>query len=82
MNRAKALASWGWERNAASLTMIVLGAVWLQWLMGPRWAAMAYGPICSHTALSGLHCPACYAAVAMIATGIGTALWGWVGRAR
>jgi hypothetical protein len=74
MGRAKALASWAWERNAVALTIIVLGAVWLDWLMGPRWAAMALAPICTHTAPSGLHCPACYAAVSLIGVGLGLAL--------
>ena len=81
MGRAKALVDGKWERNAAAITTIAVGAAWLAWLMGPSFvafgAALTYGPICSHAAPFGAHCPACYAAVALI--GLGMAL-GFSGR--
>lgn len=77
MGRAKALIAATRERNAAAITMTAVGAAWLTWLMGPSLAALGtaltYGPICSHAALFGAHCPACYAAVALIGMGVALA---------
>ena len=80
MGRAKALVAGTRERNAAAITMIAIGAAWLTWLMGPSLAAfgaaLTYGPICSHAAPFGAHCPACYAAIALIGMGMGLAFSG------
>ena len=74
MGRAKALVEGKWERNATAITMVAVGAAWLAWLMGPNLAtvgvALAYGPICSHAAPFGAHCPACYVAVTLIGMGM------------
>ena len=72
MSRAKALGMDWPERTAVSVLMISVGAVWLGWLMTPRWAALASGPICGHTAFFGAHCPTCWAALSLI--GVGGAL--------
>jgi hypothetical protein len=72
MGRAKASGTDWPEQTAISVLMISLGAVWLGWLMAPRWAALASGPICSHTAFFGAQCPACWAALCLI--GVGGAL--------
>ncbi len=56
---------------AASLTTI--GGVWYAALMRGIWAAEALGPICRHGGPLALHCPACYAALAMILAGVGLA---------
>jgi len=56
---------------AASLT--ALGGVWYMALMRGIWAAEALGPVCRHSGPLALHCPACYAALAMILAGVGLA---------
>jgi hypothetical protein len=53
---------------AASLTAV--GGLWYATLMRGLWAAEALGPICRHGGLLAVHCPACYAALAMAAAGV------------
>ena len=50
------------------------GIVWIDQLMRPRWMAAMLGPICGHAGALALHCPACYAAAALIVAGVGLAL--------
>ena len=56
---------------AASLTAV--GGLWYAALMRGIWAAEALGPICRHGGPLALHCPACYAAIAMAMAGVGLA---------
>lgn len=49
---------------------LVAGATWYVVLMRPIVAAAAYGPICRHGGLLALHCPACYAALALAGLGL------------
>jgi len=48
-----------------------VGAVWYAILMRPVTDAAAFGPICHHGGSLALHCPACYAALALGALGLG-----------
>jgi len=56
---------------AAGGLAFVVGGAWYAILMRRIWAAAAYGPICGHAKGIGLHCPACYAALALIGLGLG-----------
>ena len=58
------------DRLAASVLLIAAGFAWLYLTMHLRLAASALGPICGHVGLFVLHCPACFAAAAMIAAGV------------
>ena len=54
---------------AASLTAV--GGLWYAALMREIWAAEAFGPVCRHGGGPlALHCPACYAALAMVLAGV------------
>jgi hypothetical protein len=56
--------------------LVVGGTAWYAELMSPVWAAEALGPICAHAGALALHCPACYAALAMVGAGLGLATLG------
>lgn len=60
--------------QAAGVLLIVSGSAWLYMTMHLRLAASALGPICGHSGPFVLHCPACYAAAAMIAAGFAIAV--------
>lgn len=49
---------------------LAFGAVWYAVLMRPVWAASSLGPICGHQGALLLHCPACYAAMTLMAAGV------------
>lgn len=55
----------------AGLTAFGGGIAWYAVLMRRTAVAAAYGPICGHASLAGLHCPSCYAALSMAAAGLG-----------
>ena len=57
-------------RLAIAALLTGSGIAWIDLLMRPRWAASALGPICSHAGLLAPHCPACYAAAALVAAGM------------
>jgi hypothetical protein len=59
------------QRLAAGGLAVIGGAGWYGFLMRRIWAATAYGPICGHASGMGLHCPACYGALALILLGFG-----------
>ena len=46
-----------------------LGGLWYADLMRGPWAAAALGPVCHHGGPLALHCPSCYAALAVMALG-------------
>lgn len=52
----------------------LVGAVWYAALMQPVIRAGQLGPICSHAGSLALHCPSCYAALALIGAGLGVML--------
>jgi len=64
----------GSTRLSAAVLLAGGGAAWLYGLMAPHWVAAALAPVCGHAGALALHCPACYAAMAMIAAGAGLAL--------
>ena len=53
-----------------ALGVSTAGALWYGALMRGVWAAQALGPICHHGGPLALHCPSCYAALAMVAGGL------------
>ncbi len=58
------------DRLAFSMASMSLGAAWLALLMRPYAAVGLLGSICTHAPMALPHCPACYAAAALIAAGI------------
>jgi hypothetical protein len=56
---------------AIGLASFGAGIVWYALLMRPILAAAAYGPVCGHASLFAPHCAPCYAALAMVAAGLG-----------
>jgi hypothetical protein len=54
---------------AAGLAGVAVGLVWYGLLMRGLWAAQAIGPVCHHDGAFATHCPACYAALALVAAG-------------
>ena len=54
----------------AGVVSALCGALWYATLMQEVWAAEALGPICRHGGTLALHCPSCYAALAMFAGGL------------
>lgn len=59
----------------ASGGAVLFGAAWYGALMRPVWAAASLGPICGHQGLLVLHCPACYAAMSLVAVGLAGLTW-------
>ena len=57
----------------AAATLTAVGGLWYAALMRGVWAAEALGPICRHSGAIALHCPACFAALAMALAGVGLA---------
>jgi hypothetical protein len=57
----------GLEGWAVGVTGI--GLAWYALLMWGPWTAASLAPICHHGSTWALHCPACYAALALTATG-------------
>lgn len=53
---------------AGPITAFLGGLLYIR-LMSEAWIAETLGPICRHGGLATLQCPACYAALAMVATG-------------
>jgi hypothetical protein len=64
-------APWAWSALFLVSALALWGAA-----MAPRLEAQAlFGPICSgHGSAFALHCPACYAAAALAATGVALAV--------
>jgi hypothetical protein len=60
--------------QAGGVLATSFGAVWYLSLMRPVWAAASFGPICGHQNVLVAHCPGCYAAVALMAVGLGLIL--------
>ena len=60
---------------AVALGASAAGALWYGALMRGIWAAQALGPICHHGGPLALHCPSCYAALAMVAGGLSASAW-------
>lgn len=62
----------GFDLRADVLGLAALagGAGWWVTLMRPILAASTLGPICSHHGLLGPHCPSCYAALALVISGL------------
>ena len=59
--------------GAFGLTASNLGALWYVSLMRPVWTAASLVSICGHGGLWAVHCPACYAALALSVGGVALA---------
>lgn len=61
---------------ALGALLSLAGMAWYAVLMWPIVRAAQLGPICSHAGSLALHCPSCYAALALVGTGLGVMLVG------
>ena len=60
----------GGRRTGLGVLAVASGAVWYVSLMQPVLSAARFGPICHHGGSLALHCPACVAALALVAGGL------------
>jgi hypothetical protein len=55
---------------SVGITLLALAGSLYASVMGPRlWTQAVYGPICSGHAVWAMHCPACWAALALAGAG-------------